>query len=94
MVSKIASRLRNCSVVAATILALASTHSSLAQVATATSSEPPFGPNSRDFVTQTPIKHVIIIVGEESHFRPCLRHVCAGAYVQGFGIAGRCILTS
>ena len=68
MASKIASRLRNCSVVTATILALAGAHSSLAQVAAATSSGPSFGPNSRDSATQTPIKHVIIIIGENRTF--------------------------
>jgi phospholipase C len=68
MTSKIASRLRDCSVVTATILALAGAHSSLAQVATATSSRPSFGPNSRDSATQTPIKHVIIIIGENRSF--------------------------
>ena len=68
MASKIASRLSNCSVVTATILALAGAHSSLAQVAAATSSGPSFGPNSRDSATQTPIKHVIIIIGENRTF--------------------------
>jgi phospholipase C len=68
MASKIASWLRNRTVVTATILALAGAHSSLAQVATAALSGPPFGPNSRDLVTQTPIKHVIIIVGENRTF--------------------------
>jgi phospholipase C len=68
MTSKIASRLSNFSVVTATILALAGAHSSLAQVAAATSSGPSFGPNSRDSATQTPIKHVIIIIGENRTF--------------------------
>ena len=68
MTSKIASRLCNCFVVTATILALAGAHSGLAQAATATSSGPSFGPNSRDLATQTPIKHVIIIIGENGSF--------------------------
>ena len=42
----------------------------MAQAATGTapSSGPPFGPNSRDLVTHTPIKHVIIIIGENRTF--------------------------
>ena len=56
--SKIGSRLRNCSVVTATILALVGAQTGLAQAATATPSGPSFGPNSRDLATHTPIKHV------------------------------------
>jgi phospholipase C len=67
-VSQIASRLRNCSVVTATILTLVGAQTGLAQTQTAASSEPPFGPNSRDLVTHTPIKHVIIIIGENWSF--------------------------
>jgi phospholipase C len=67
-ISKIASRLRNSSVVSATILALVGAQTGWAQAATATSSGPPFGPNSRDLVTHTPIKHVIIIIGENRTF--------------------------
>src|SRR6516225_7032186 len=65
-VSQIARRLRNCSVVTATILTLVSAQTGLAQ--TAALSGPPFGPNSRDLVTHTPIKHVIIIIGENWTF--------------------------
>jgi phospholipase C len=67
-VSKIASRLRNRSVVTATMLALVGAHTGLAQAAADTSSGLPFGPNSRDLVTHTPIKHVIIIIGENRSF--------------------------
>jgi phospholipase C len=68
-ISKIASRFRNHSVVTATILALVGAQTELAQAATATPAGPPFGPNSRDLVTHTPIKHVIIIIiGENRTF--------------------------
>ena len=66
-VSQIARRLRNCSVVTATILTLVGAQTGLAQTA-ATSSGTPFGPNSHDLVTHTPIKHVIIIIGENWTF--------------------------
>src|SRR6516164_1237722 len=66
-VSQIARRLRNCSVVTATILTLVRAQTGLAQTA-ATSSGTPFGPNSHDLVTHTPIKHVIIIIGENWTF--------------------------
>ena len=62
----IASRLRNRSVVSATILALVGAQAGLAQAATA--SGPSYGPDSRDLVTHTPIKHVIIIIGENWSF--------------------------
>ena len=65
-ISNIASRLRNRSVVSATILALVGAQAGLAQAATA--SGPSYGPNSRDLVTHTPIKHVIIIIGENWSF--------------------------
>jgi phospholipase C len=65
---EIASRLRTRSVVTATILALVGAQTGLAQAATATPSGPSFGPNSRDLVTHTPIKHVIIIIGENRTF--------------------------
>ena len=65
-ISNIASRLRNRSVVSATILALVGAQAGLAQAATA--SGPSYGPDSRDLVTHTPIKHVIIIIGENWSF--------------------------
>ena len=65
-ISKIASRLCNRSVVTTAILALVGAQTGLA--ATATPSGPSFGPNSRDLVTHTPIKHVIIIIGENRTF--------------------------
>ena len=69
MASKIASRLSNCSVIHATSPRLTGAHSSLAQVAAATINGPSFGPNSRDApATQTPIKHVIIIIGGDRTF--------------------------
>jgi phospholipase C len=64
-ISKIASQLRNRAVVTTTILALVGAQTGLAQAAT---SGPPFGPNSHDLVTHTPIKHVIIIIGENWTF--------------------------
>ena len=67
-ISKIGSRLRNSSVVSATILALVGAQTGLAQAATATPSGSSYGPNSRDLVTHTPIKHVIIIIGENRTF--------------------------
>src|SRR6516164_7662552 len=63
-ISNIASRLRNRSLVTATILALVGAQTGMAQAA----SGPTFGPNSRDLVTHTPIKHVIIIIGENWSF--------------------------
>ena len=68
-ISKIGSRLRNSSVVSATILALlGGAQTGLAQAATATPSGSSYGPNSRDLVTHTPIKHVVIIIGENRTF--------------------------
>ena len=67
-ISNIASRLCTRSVVTATILALVGAQTGLAQAATATPSGPSFGPNSRDLATHTPIKHVIIIIGENWSF--------------------------
>src|ERR1700758_1335568 len=67
-ISKIASQLRNGSVVTATILALVGAQTGLAQAAPATPAGPPFGPNARDLATHTPIKHVIIIIGENWSF--------------------------
>jgi phospholipase C len=67
-ISKIASRLRNSSIVSATVVALVAAQTGLAQAAGDASSGPPFGPNSRDLVTHTPIKHVIIIIGENWTF--------------------------
>ena len=49
-------------------MALVGAQTGLAQAATATPSGPSFGPNSRDLVTHTPIKHVIIIIGENWSF--------------------------
>jgi phospholipase C len=66
--SKIVSRLRSRSVVTATILALVGAQAVTAQAATSTPTGPSFGPNSRDLVTQTPIKHVINIIGENRTF--------------------------
>ena len=65
-VSQIASRLRNRSVVTATILTLVGAQTGLAQAAT--TSGPPYGPNSHDSATHTPIQHVIIIIGENWSF--------------------------
>ena len=65
-ISKIANRLRDRAVVTATILALVGAQTGLAQAATA--SGPSYGPDSRDLVTHTPIKHVIIIIGENRTF--------------------------
>jgi phospholipase C len=67
-ISKIAGRLRDCSVVTATILALVGAQTGMTQAATAAPSGPSFGPNSRDLATHTPIKHVIIIIGENWSF--------------------------
>ena len=67
-ISNLASRLRNRSVISAAILALAGAQTGLAHAAGAPSSETPFGPNSRDLATHTPIKHVIIIIGENRTF--------------------------
>ncbi|HEY3624111.1 MAG TPA: phosphoesterase, partial [Roseiarcus sp.] len=67
-ISNIANRLRNRSIVTAAILALVSGQTGITQGATAASSGPTFGPNSRDLVTHTPIKHVIIIIGENWTF--------------------------
>ena len=68
LISKLASRLRDCSVVTATILALVGAQTGMTQAATAAPSGPSFGPNSRDLATHTPIKHVIIIIGENWSF--------------------------
>ncbi len=67
-ISNIASRLCSRSVVTATILALVGAQTGLAQAGTTTPSGPSFGPNSRDLATHTPIKHVIIIIGENWSF--------------------------
>jgi phospholipase C len=64
-ISKIARRLCNRSVVTAAILALVGAQTGLAATAP---SGPSFGPNNRDLVTHTPIKHVIIIIGENWSF--------------------------
>jgi phospholipase C len=64
-ISNIASRLRNRSFVTATILALVGTQSAMAQPA---SGAGPYGPSVRDGNTHTPIKHVIIIIGENWSF--------------------------
>jgi phospholipase C len=66
-ISKIASRLRNRSVVTAAIIALVGGQTGLAQAAAAPGG-PSFGPNSHDLVTHTPIKHVIIVIGENWSF--------------------------
>jgi phospholipase C len=63
-ISKIASRLRDHSIVTATILAFVGAQTDLAQAA----NTPSFGPNGRDLATHTPIKHVIIIIGENWSF--------------------------
>ncbi len=67
-ISNIGSRLCSRSVVTATILALVGAQTGLAQAATATPIGPSFGPNGRDLATHTPIKHVIIIIGENWSF--------------------------
>jgi len=54
-ISKLATRLRNHSVVSATILALVGAQTGFAQAATAAPSAPSFGPNSHDLATHTPI---------------------------------------
>ena len=56
---------RNGAVVTATILALVGAQPGLAQSAPDAAS---YGPNSRDGDTSTPIKHVIIIIGENRTF--------------------------
>ena len=69
-------RLRDSAVVTATILALVGAQSGMAQpapnaqsgTAQAASSAGSFGPNSSDGATKTPIKHVIIIIGENRTF--------------------------
>jgi phospholipase C len=67
-ISKLATRLRNHSVVSATILALVGAQTGFAQAAATAPSAPSFGPNSHDLATHTPIKHVIIIIGENWSF--------------------------
>jgi phospholipase C len=67
-ISNIARRFRHHSVVTATILALVGAQAGAAQAATATPGGSSFGPNSRDLATHTPIKHVIIIIGENRTF--------------------------
>jgi hypothetical protein len=67
-IANLASRLRNRFVVSAAILALVAAQTGLAQAAAAGSGEKPFGPDSRDLVTHTPIKHMIIIIGENRTF--------------------------
>ena len=57
--------LRSGTVVTVSILALVAAQPSLAQSAP---SEASFGPNSRDGASKTPIKHVIIIIGENRTF--------------------------
>jgi phospholipase C len=59
------SRLRYSAVVTATILALVGAQSAMAQPA---SGAGPYGPSVRDGNTTTPIKHVIIIIGENWSF--------------------------
>ncbi len=58
-------QLRDGAVVTATILALVGTQSAMAQPA---SGAGPYGPSVRDGNTTTPIKHVIIIIGENRTF--------------------------
>ncbi len=68
--------LRHGAVVTTTILGLVGSQSGIAQpapnvqsgTAQAASSGGSFGANSRDSVTSTPIKHVIIIIGENRTF--------------------------
>jgi phospholipase C len=67
-ISKIANRFRNRAVVTAAILALVGgAHSVMAQQA-APDAAGPYGPNGRGGVTATPIKHAIIIIGENRTF--------------------------
>ena len=67
-ISKIANRFRNRAVVTAAILALVGgAHSVMAQQA-APDAAGPYGPNGRGGVTATPIKHAIIIIGENRSF--------------------------
>ena len=73
--SKVANRLRNRAVVTTTILALVAAQTTMAQAATATSGGQQYGPSGHDLVTHSPIKHVIIIIGENWHLRQYLRHL-------------------
>jgi phospholipase C len=66
-ISKIADRFRNRAVVTAAILALVGAHSAIAQQA-APDAAGPYGPNGRGGITSTPIKHVIVIIGENRTF--------------------------
>ena len=59
-------QLRYGAVITAAILSLVGAQSGMAQVAP--SAVGPFGPNSRGGATATPIKHVIIIIGENRTF--------------------------
>jgi phospholipase C len=65
---KVAHRLCNRAVVTTTILALVGAQATMTRAAGVASSDPTFGPNSRDLATPTPIKHVIIIIGENRTF--------------------------
>ena len=65
---KVAHRLCNRAVVTATILALVGAQATMTQAASVASSDPTFGPNEKDLATHTPIKHVIIIIGENRTF--------------------------
>ena len=67
-------QLRYGAVITAAILSLVGAEPGLAQQA-APSAVGPYGPNSRGGATATPIKHVIIIIGENSQLRSCLRHL-------------------
>ncbi len=66
--SKVANRLRNRAVVTTTILALVAAQTTMAQAATATSGGQQYGPSGHDLVTHSPIKHVIIVIGENWSF--------------------------
>ena len=59
-------QLRYGAVITAAILSLVGAQSGMAQVAP--SAVGPYGPNSRGGATATPIKHVIIIIGENRSF--------------------------
>jgi phospholipase C len=58
-------RLRDAALLSAATVALVAAQPSLAQTAPEAAS---FGPNSRDGATTTPIKHVIVIIGENRTF--------------------------
>jgi phospholipase C len=67
-ISKIANRFRNRAVVTAAILALVGGAQSVMAQQAAPDAAGPYGPNGRGGITATPIKHAIIIIGENRTF--------------------------